>query len=452
MELAEIRDTPGYFYAIAYWLAVFLIYYPFRGKGKHILAHVAGSAGVLAFLLVFMEVTKGARKDLFILSMACIYCVIFVYVRFLFGCSWTEAGYFSAEAVMTGEYMASLSWQLCYYLAVRVVGRLTIRLEILCMLGVYTACITAGILLKRRYLKDGTDAVITLRDTVVIWVSVLSIISISNLSYITSNSPFSSTNAWEIFMLRTMADACGVILIIAYRSQAREMQTRLERDALHSINEMQYRTYRLSRESIDMVNQKYHDLKHQIVLLREEAGSARSKEYLDQMEQEIRIYEDQNKTGNRVLDVVLTAKSAHCRAKDIELKVIADGSLLSFMDDMEISALFGNMLDNAIENAEKQPDHEKRLISLYVTREKGFLLIRMQNYCDEKLKFKNGMPVTTKADHHLHGYGMKSMQKTVQKYNGSVVAAQENNWFVLRILIPLKEVPDPHTGKEKGTP
>jgi sensor histidine kinase regulating citrate/malate metabolism len=178
----------------------------------------------------------------------------------------------------------------------------------------------------------------------------------------------------------------------------------------------------------------------------------RAKEYLDQMEQEIRIYEDQNKTGNRVLDVVLTAKSTHCRARDIEMKVIADGSLLDFMDDMEISALFGNMLDNAIENAEKQPDHEKRLISLYVTREKGFLLIRMQNYCDEKLKFKNGMPVTTKADHHLHGYGMKSMQKTVQKYNGSVVAAQENNWFVLRILIPLKEVPDPHTGKEKGTP
>ena len=47
------------------------------------------------------------------------------------------------------------------------------------------------------------------------------------------------------------------------------------------------------------------------------------------------------------------------------------------------------------------------------------------------------MPVTAKRDRYLHGYGMKSMQKTVQKYNGSVVASQENNWFVLRIAIPL---------------
>ena len=108
------------------------------------------------------------------------------------------------------------------------------------------------------------------------------------------------------------------------------------------------------------------------------------------------------------------------------------------MNDMEISSLFGNMLDNAIENVEKQKDHDKRLIRLYVDQEKGFLRIRMENYCDEKVKFRNGMPVTTKHDRYLHGYGMKSIQKTVQKYNGSVVASQENNWFMLRILIPIE--------------
>ena len=238
--------------------------------------------------------------------------------------------------------------------------------------------------------------------------------------------------------MRTLVDATGVILIMSLRLQARELQLRLERDTLHGITEMQYKTYQLSRESIDMVNQKYHDLKHQIVLLKEEANSQKSLEYLDQMEKEIKIYEAQNKTGNRVLDAVLTAKSTHCQNRGIELKVIADGKALSFMNDMEISSLFGNMLDNAIENVEKQKDHDKRLIRLYVDQEKGFLRIRMENYCDEKVKFRNGMPVTTKHDRYLHGYGMKSIQKTVQKYNGSVVASQENNWFMLRILIPLE--------------
>ena len=104
--------------------------------------------------------------------------------------------------------------------------------------------------------------------------------------------------------------------------------------------------------------------------------------------------------------------------------------------DMDVSALFGNMLDNAIESAEKQQEKQKRLIWLYVTREKQFVRIRTENYCDEKIHFKNGMPVTTKKDRRLHGYGMKSIKSTVEKYNGSVVAAQENNWFELKILLP----------------
>lgn len=63
-----------------------------------------------------------------------------------------------------------------------------------------------------------------------------------------------------------------------------------------------------------MVNQKYHDLKHHIQLLRA-ASAAERTEYLDQMEQQIRTYEAQNKTGNRVLDTILTAKPSNVRAK-----------------------------------------------------------------------------------------------------------------------------------------
>ena len=84
-------------------------------------------------------------------------------------------------------------------------------------------------------------------------------------------------------------------------------------------------------------------------------------------------------------------------------------------------------------------NQEKRLIGLYVTQEKQFLRIRTENYCDEKLEFTNSLPVTTKADKHLHGYGMKSIRTIVEKYGGSAVASQKNNWFELKILIPVTE-------------
>ena len=156
------------------------------------------------------------------------------------------------------------------------------------------------------------------------------------------------------------------------------------------------------------------------------------------MEREIKIYETQNKTGNKVLDTILTSKSMHCQRHGIELKFMGEGQLLNFMEDMDISALFGNMLDNAIESVVKIKDRQKRLISLHVIQDKQFIRIRTENYCEENVQFQDGIPITTKKDKRFHGYGMKSMKKIVETYGGSVMAGKANNWFELKILIPMK--------------
>ena len=121
-----------------------------------------------------------------------------------------------------------------------------------------------------------------------------------------------------------------------------------------------------------------------------------------------------------MLDAVLTSKSLYCQNNGIGLTCVADGSALNFMEDMDISALFGNILDNAIESVQKLNEQEKRLIHLSVAKQKQFLRIRCENYCEEQLKFENGMPVTTKKDRRFHGFGMKSIKSTAAKYGGSV--------------------------------
>jgi len=105
---------------------------------------------------------------------------------------------------------------------------------------------------------------------------------------------------------------------------------------------------------------------------------------------------------------------------------------------MDISTLFGNMLDNAIESVSRIEHKERRLIHLNVSKQKNFLLIRMENCYDTQPDFEHGIPSTTKKDKKLHGYGLKSIQSTVKKYDGSVTIQAENGWFEIRILIPLK--------------
>jgi sensor histidine kinase regulating citrate/malate metabolism len=109
------------------------------------------------------------------------------------------------------------------------------------------------------------------------------------------------------------------------------------------------------------------------------------------------------------------------------------------MNTMDLSALFGNALDNAIESVSKIADPEKRLIHLSVARQRQFLRIRIENCYEGELLYENGDFLTTKADKQHHGFGLKSMKETVAKYNGSVAVEAQDGWFELRILFPLPE-------------
>lgn len=434
MNTAEVLNTPGYYYAIAYALSVFVITCTNERKiGRWKLAVV--SCAQFALLLFFMTVTDGVRQELFVPSMLLIVLLLLGYIYICNDFSLREAGFYFVKAFINGEFAASLCWQIYYYLRyVRgIQGELLKWVELIL---VYAVIFTILALMELNLKKDLEELHITRRELLVVIIIAASVFAMSNLSYLDQNGLFSGTFVMDIFIIRTLVDLSGIAVLYAYHVQVKEIQIRFEKDTLHNIMEMQYKNYQLSKENIDMVNQKYHDLKHQINLLKTQAYVGKSTSYLEKMEREIRVYETQNKTGNQILDAVLTNKAMICQNKEIELKFIVDGGALSFMEDMDVSALFGNMLDNAIESAEKQREKQKRLIWLYVTKEKQFVRIRTENYCDEKIQFKNGMPVTTKKDRRLHGYGMKSIKSTVEKYHGSVVAAQENNWFELKILLP----------------
>jgi len=116
---------------------------------------------------------------------------------------------------------------------------------------------------------------------------------------------------------------------------------------------------------------------------------------------------------------------------------VADGEALSFLDEMDLCSLFGNALDNAIESACQVPEEEQRLIHLTAAREKGFVRVRLSNRCVGTPDLRRGLPETTKADRRYHGFGLKSIRATAEKYGGSMTIRAENGWFELRVLFPV---------------
>ena len=157
------------------------------------------------------------------------------------------------------------------------------------------------------------------------------------------------------------------------------------------------------------------------------------------MEDEIRNYEAQNKTGNQVLDTLLTAKSLYCMREKIALTYVVDGARLDFMDVMDICSIFGNVLDNAIECELTIPDRQRRLIHLAVYGKKDFLVIQCGNRCERELEFQDGLPLSTKGDGAYHGFGVRSIRWAAEKYGGTMTIHNRDGWFELNIVIPVKE-------------
>lgn len=199
---------------------------------------------------------------------------------------------------------------------------------------------------------------------------------------------------------------------------------------------MEKEQYQLSKENIALINQKCHDLKHQIRAIRG-ASKEEVDKYLAEMEDSIQIYESIVKTGNEVLDTILTEKSLYCRERGITVSCVADGSQMDFINTIDLYAILGNALDNAIEAVEKFKHEEKRQIDVLIHRQQNFLVINIINPIKGNLTYEEELPITTKGDKQYHGFGLRSMRYLVKKYDGFLSVSEEDGCFSLKILIPV---------------
>lgn len=194
--------------------------------------------------------------------------------------------------------------------------------------------------------------------------------------------------------------------------------------------------YEISKESITQVNIKCHDLRHQIRHFRKEGQIAES--VLQSMEQAVNDYDSAVRTGNPALNVILTEKSLICRSRGIGFTCMAEGIGLGYMEETDMYALFGNALENAIEATEALQDPEQKHISFTMHRVGSFYSIHIQNYADRLLQLENGLPVTSKTDKVNHGYGVRSMQMLVEKYDGELSFQQNRDVVNLYLLLPCR--------------
>lgn len=235
-----------------------------------------------------------------------------------------------------------------------------------------------------------------------------------------------------------MAQVYCVTVLYLQANLFRKSALRHELDTMKLLWNQQKSQYEKARDSIAIINQKCHDLKHQLVSIRRMESGEEQKRYFDEIQESVDIYDSMVNSGNDTLNTILTEKSLICRAKGISINCVADGARLNFMNPVDIYTVMGNALDNAIEAVERIRNPDCRIIDVLIYARGNLLVITVTNPLKGQLTFEDGIPQTTKEQNGYHGFGVPGMRNTVRRYGGELTANVESGCFVLKILLPLE--------------
>lgn len=268
--------------------------------------------------------------------------------------------------------------------------------------------------------------------TIIVLVWVLSVLESSSV-------PGFEGGIGNHLLYRIMDILCCYYVLWVQRNQREKVQLQRELDGINNAWRQQTKQYQVTTETIDTINRKCHDLKHQIRALRYMEDEGEREEFFNELESAIMIYDTALKTGNKALDTVLMDKGLFCKNHDIQWSCMADGSRLDFMKLEDIYAIFGNALDNAIEAVMELENPQKRIISVKIITQNDLVAVQIQNYYDKELRFQDGIPATTKKNKRDHGFGMKSIRSIAEKYNGTITVQAKEHIFMLQILLPVQQ-------------
>lgn len=235
----------------------------------------------------------------------------------------------------------------------------------------------------------------------------------------------------------------GITNIILIFIVANSIKSEKEKVKLELVNEkldMQYKYYLMVKESQEKMKQVYHDMNNHMENIRSLKNSSEDvNEYIDNIEDEVKNNKNIYNTGNALLDIILYEKSKDCIKNNIYFNVGIDFSKCEFIDMIDISSIFSNLIDNAIEACNKIDDNNiEKYITIKGTFIKSYYVVRCENSKTNKVIIKNNKILTSKKDKFLHGIGLDSIKSSIKKYNGELKIKNSEFKFITSIHIPIE--------------
>lgn len=231
----------------------------------------------------------------------------------------------------------------------------------------------------------------------------------------------------------------GVVLVILFTGIVYLKNKTLEKDRelLTMRDAMVTQRYGELETVMEKNRQLSHDLKHHMLVLKNYANEGNCKgvyDYIVEIEDEFFETKKRVWTGNRIADIILEQKRALAEQEGIVFTIQAVPIAEWPFNDNETCSLLGNLLDNAVEACKRLDDNIDKWISIKIESQKQLLFLLIENAVYEPPAKKNGRPVSVKRDKIRHGYGLKSVERIVNKYEGMITYQSQDKAFQVKLL------------------
>lgn len=198
------------------------------------------------------------------------------------------------------------------------------------------------------------------------------------------------------------------------------------------------KNYELVQTAYHANAELYHDMRNHFLLLQNylaDGKIAEAQNYLEKLSGNKAVLSAERWTGIEAIDYILGQKIASARQQQITVTINAEYPKGCKIEPVDLCAIITNLLDNAIDGAEKCPEYIDKKIDITIRRIHQFVLIRIINSSVTPPVQYNGQLITSKKDKQKHGWGIKSVVSTAEKYNGTVEYNYADFMFSVSVML-----------------
>lgn len=251
------------------------------------------------------------------------------------------------------------------------------------------------------------------------------------------------TNNLIIINLFFIAMFISLLTYIYQLGKTKEQNIKyLKLEKQHELEEQQYRILLNTTDSLRILK---HDTKHHLLVIKaliEHNEIIKLQEYVASYLLELETSSLLLSTGNTAIDCILSAKLLCAKQHNITMNYSVIVPSVFPLDDISLSSLLGNLLDNAIESCLRSSKNNESFIPwihFYMKPFQNMVLIHAENPYSETLKRNSKHQFISSKDEANHGFGLKRIESIVSENNGILQISSDNNIFSVHMMIPLKE-------------